>query len=87
MKCPGCCAREATLANAPPRKLSQPDINAETMRAMEKYSQQWLDAIGRHAPSFLRSTLRDGAPVVGSKHYQGLQAGTTTYRIYLFVKD
>jgi ubiquinone/menaquinone biosynthesis C-methylase UbiE len=78
---------EATLANAPLRKLSQRDINAETMRGMEKYSQQWLDAIDRHAPSFLRSTLRDGAPVVGSKHYQGLQAGTTTYRIYLFVKD
>jgi fatty-acid O-methyltransferase len=78
---------EATLANAPLHKLSQRDINAETMRGMEQYSQHWLDTIERRAPSFLRKSLRDGAPVAGSKHYQGLQAGTTTYRIHLFVKD
>ncbi len=78
---------EATLANAPPRKLSQRDINAETMRGMEKYSQHWLDTIERRAPSFLRNTLRDGAPVPGGKHYQGLKEGTTTYRVHLFVKD
>jgi fatty-acid O-methyltransferase len=78
---------EATLAEAPLRKLSQRDINAETMRGMEKHSQHWVDTIERHAPSFLRNTLRDGAPVAGGKHYQGLKAGTTTYRIHLFVKD
>jgi SAM-dependent methyltransferase len=78
---------EATLANAPLRKLSQRDINAEVMLGMEKYSQQWLDVIDRNAPSFLRSTLREGAPVPGGRHYQGLKEGTTTYRIHLFVKD
>jgi fatty-acid O-methyltransferase len=78
---------EATLAEAPLRKLSQRDINAETMRGMEKHSQHWVDTIERHAPSVLRNTLRDGAPVAGGKHYQGLKAGTTTYRVHLFVKD
>jgi hypothetical protein len=57
------------------------------MLGMERYSQHWLEVIDRHAPSFLRSTIREGAPVYGSQHYQGLKEGTTTYRIYLFVKD
>lgn len=78
---------EATLANIPLRKLSQRDINAETMRGMEMYSDHWLEVIERRAPSFLRKAIRDGAPVAGSKHYQGLKEGTTTYRIYHFVKD
>ena len=57
------------------------------MRGIEKYSQHWLDTIERRAPSFLRNTLRDGAPVPGGKHNQGLKEGTTTYRVHLFVKD
>ena len=36
---------EATLANAPLRKLSQRDINAETMRGMEMYSRA---LVGHH---------------------------------------
>jgi fatty-acid O-methyltransferase len=78
---------EATLANVPLRKLAQRGINAETMLGMERHSQHWLDVIDRTAPSFLRSTIREGAPVFGSRHYQGLKEGSTTYRIYLFVKD
>jgi fatty-acid O-methyltransferase len=74
------------LANAPLRKLSRRDINAETMRGMEKHSQHRVDTIERHAPSFLRNALRDGAPVAGG-NYQGLKAVTTTYRVHLFVKD
>ena len=69
---------EATLAKAPLRKLSQRDINAEVMLGMEKHSEHWLDVVDRHAPSFMRSTLREGLPVPGGRHYQGLQDGTTT---------
>jgi len=64
---------KATLVDAPLRKLSQRDINAETMRGMEMHSQHRVDTIERRAPSFLRNTLRDGAPVA--------------YRVHLFVKD
>jgi fatty-acid O-methyltransferase len=78
---------EARLEDAPLRKLSQRDINAECMLGMENYSQQWFDVIDRNAPSFLRSSIREGAPVVGGRHYHGLEQGWTTYRIYLFVKD
>jgi fatty-acid O-methyltransferase len=78
---------EQTLANAPLRKLAQRDINRECMRGMENYSQHWYDVIERNAPSFLRSSIAEGLPVEGSRHYQGLKAGTTTYRIHLFVKD
>jgi hypothetical protein len=57
------------------------------MLGMERYSQHSLELIDRHAPSFLRSTIREGAPVYGSRDYQGLKEGTTTYRIDLFLKD
>lgn len=80
-------AWEAALHNAPLRKLSQRDIMRETMLGMEAHSQHWFDVIDRNAPSFLRSSIAEGAPVVGSRHYQGLKDGITTYRIYLFVRD
>jgi hypothetical protein len=65
----------------PLQKHSQRDINAEAMPGMENYSQHYFDVIDRNAPSFLRSTLREGAPVVGRRRYQGLKQGSTTYRI------
>jgi hypothetical protein len=57
------------------------------MHGMEKYSQHRLETIEGRAPPFLRNALRDGGPVSGGKHYQSLKAGSTTYRIHLFVKD
>jgi hypothetical protein len=66
---------EATLANAPLRKLSQRDINAEVMLGMEKHSEHWLDVVDRHAPSFMRSTLREGLPCLAGGTTRAYKTG------------
>ena len=53
---------KATLVDAPLRKLSQRDINAETMRGMEMHSQHWVDTIDRRARRPSCATLFATAP-------------------------
>jgi fatty-acid O-methyltransferase len=78
---------EAALRDAPLRMVSHTEISAEVVRGIEKNTQQWLDAIDRHVPAFLRSFARDNAGVRGSRIHQGLQNGGMSYRMYCFAKS
>lgn len=80
-------AWEAMLADFPLRMLSQREINAEVLRGMEKGSQYWLDLFDRHVPRFLHRFARKFAPLPGTTVYRDLENGTTSYRMYSFVKD
>jgi fatty-acid O-methyltransferase len=78
---------EAALADAPMRMLSQREINAEVVRAMDKNSQQWLDLIDRRVPAFLHRLARAQTGVPGGRYYSAVQSGELSYRMYCFAKD
>jgi ubiquinone/menaquinone biosynthesis C-methylase UbiE len=80
-------AWEAALADSPMRMLSQREINAEVIRAMEKNSPQWLDLIDRRVPRFLHGLARAQTGVEGGKFYRAVQNGELAYRLYCFIKD
>lgn len=77
---------DAALAGAPMRMLSQREINAETLRGMDKNSQQWVDMIDRRMPAFLRGAVRANWGSRGTQFYREVQSGAFTYRMYCFAK-
>jgi fatty-acid O-methyltransferase len=78
---------EAALADAPMRMLSQKEVNAEVVRAMEKNTEQWLDLIDRRVPAFLHGLARAQTGVQGEMFYREVQSGESSYRMYCFAKD
>jgi ubiquinone/menaquinone biosynthesis C-methylase UbiE len=78
---------ESALADAPMRRLSVKEINADVLRGMEKNEQRSLDLIRHVLPSFLRPFGRRFAGVPGSGIYRDLELGKISYRIYCFTKD
>lgn len=79
----GIAAWEQALASAPLRMLSERNINAEVVRALELNAQQRLDQINRCTPALLR-------PVARAQDAWGLAAlrdGKLSYRMYSFIKD
>jgi fatty-acid O-methyltransferase len=78
---------EAALAGAPMRMLSQREINAEVVRAIEKNSQQWLDVIDRRVPALLHGLARSQTPMQGGRLYRAVQSGECSYRMYCFAKE
>jgi ubiquinone/menaquinone biosynthesis C-methylase UbiE len=78
---------EAALADSPMRLVSEREINAEVLRALDKNSPRSLDLVSRHLPVFLHSFGRFFAAVPGSLLYRELQRGRISYRMYCFTKD
>jgi ubiquinone/menaquinone biosynthesis C-methylase UbiE len=78
---------EAALAGAPMRMLSQREINAEVVRAIDKNTQKWLDLIDRRVPAFLHGFARGQTPMQGGRLYRAVQSGESSYRMYCFAKE
>jgi ubiquinone/menaquinone biosynthesis C-methylase UbiE len=80
-------AWDAALAGIPLRMASKREINTEVLRGMDNNSPRYLDLVGRHVPTVLRSFGRLFAGAPGTLMYRELQRGRLSYRMYHFVKD
>lgn len=78
---------EQTLAAAPLRMVSERVINEETARGLRLNSPRLTELIdGRIAPKW-QHFYREFAAVEGTKNFKNLETGTTSYRMYAFIKD
>jgi SAM-dependent methyltransferase len=75
---------EAALAEAPLRKVSQRDIDAEAKRGLNANTQRTQQQISDRLPGFMNSLIRYG---VGVMDWDLRRAGGFSYRVYHFVKD
>ncbi|MGD9619467.1 MAG: phthiotriol/phenolphthiotriol dimycocerosates methyltransferase [Mycolicibacterium sp.] len=78
---------DADLDNAPLRKLSQRDINAEVLRGLDLTEDRAVDLIDRRVPAPLRPFARQFSVVPGSRNYNDVKSGAISYRAYSFIKE
>jgi ubiquinone/menaquinone biosynthesis C-methylase UbiE len=77
---------EGALAAAPMRMLSQKDINAQVLLALEKNKPRILDLVSR-VPKGLQGIGREYSGMEGTGFYRAMQYEKYLYRMYSFVKD
>ena len=84
---PDIAAREAALAHAPLRRVSERDINTDADLELENtWNHYWQEVVNRRSPGILRRpTLTVGRTLCYS-NARKLREGKMSYRIYCFEK-
>ncbi len=78
---------EKALAEVPLCMLSERDINAEVLRALDERSEGSLEALSRQLPGPLQGIGREAYHVKGSRFYRDLESGEFSWRMYSFIKE
>jgi SAM-dependent methyltransferase len=75
---------EAALAEAPLRRISERDINAEALRGLRENTKRTRAQLGRRMPTLLADIIGRGFSVMD---WDLRRAGGISYRMYCFAKD